>query len=88
MEQILIIIQGLVYSGLVVTLLTNRLSRGRTGAAPVLAAAAALILLHGLLSFLIPPAWLVTWLVFWLPGHIITPLVLLWRRRGSGDVRT
>jgi len=88
MEQILIIVQGLVYSGLVVTLLTNRLSRGRSGAAPVLAAAAALILLHGALSFLIPPAWLVTWLVFWLPGHIITPLVLLWRRRGSGDART
>lgn len=88
MEQILIIVQGLVYSGLVVTLLTNRLSRGRSGAAPVLAAAAALILLHGLLSFLIPPVWLVTWLVFWLPGHIITPIVLLWRRRNSGDART
>jgi hypothetical protein len=84
MEQILIIVQGLAYSGLVVTLLTNRLSRGRTGVMPVLASAGALILLHGLLTFLIPTAWLVTWLVFWLPGHIITPLILLWRRKGSG----
>jgi len=32
MEQILIIVQGMVYSGLVVTLLANRLSRGRSGA--------------------------------------------------------
>jgi hypothetical protein len=88
MEKILIIVQGLAYSGLVVTLLSNRLSRGRSGAAPVLAAAGGLILLHGLLSFLIPPAWLTTWLVFWLPGHIITPLVLLWMRRSSGGAGT
>ena len=85
MEQILIIVQGLVYSGLVVTLLANRLSRGRRGAVPVLAAAAALILLHGLLGLLIPSAWLVTWFVFWLPGHILTPLVLLWLRRSPTE---
>jgi len=35
MEQILIIVQGLVYSGPVATLLANRLSRGRSGTAPV-----------------------------------------------------
>jgi hypothetical protein len=88
MEQILIIVQGLVYSGLVVTLLTNRLSRTRSGAVPVLAAAGALILLHGALSLLIPSPWLVTWFVFWLPGHIITPIVLLWLRRGGGGAGT
>ncbi|UPY36910.1 hypothetical protein [Sediminicoccus sp. KRV36] len=81
MAQILIILQGLLYSALVVTLLSNRLSRGRNGAMPVLAATAALILLHGVLSFLVPPEWLVTWLVFWLPGHILTAIVLLWMRR-------
>lgn len=81
MEQILIIVQGLAYSGLVVTLLTNRLSRGRSGAVPVLAATAALVALHGLLSLLIPAPWLVTWFVFWVPGHIITPIILLWMRR-------
>lgn len=81
MEQILIIVQGLAYSGLVVTLLTNRLSRGRSGAVPVLAATAALVLLHGLLTLLVPPEWRVTALVFWVPGHVITPIILLWMRR-------
>ena len=38
MEQLLIIIQGLAYSGLVVTLLSNRLARARRGAAPILGA--------------------------------------------------
>lgn len=85
MEQILIIVQGLVYSGLVVTLLANRLSKGRPGVVPILAAAGSLILLHGLLTFLIPAAWHTTWYVFWVPGHIITPLILLWRRRGAQD---
>lgn len=63
MEQILIIVQGLVYSGPVATLLANRLSRGRSGTAPVLAAGG-----PGLLSLLERPAWL----VFRLPGHIVT----------------
>ena len=84
MEQILIIIQGLAYSGLVVTLLSNRLSRGRGGAAPILTAAGGLAVLHGLLTLLVPAGWVTTWLVFWVPGHIITPLVLLWMQR-RGD---
>ncbi len=83
MEQILIIIQGLAYSGLVVTMLSNRLARGRSGAAPILVAAGALAVLHALLTLLVPAAWMTTWLVFWVPGHIITPLVLLWMRRGK-----
>lgn len=85
MEQILIIVQGLVYSGLVVTLLANRLSKGRPGVIPILAAAGSLILLHGLLTFLIPSAWHTTWYVFWVPGHILTPIILIWRRRGAPD---
>ena len=81
MEQLLIIIQGLAYSGLVVTLLSNRLARGRRGAAPILGAAGGLAVLHGLLTLLVPAGWVTTWLVFWVPGHVITPLVLLWMQR-------
>lgn len=85
MAAILIILQGLLYSGLVVTLLTKRLSQGRSGAGPVLTAAAVLILLHGLLGFVIPTDWLTTWFVFWVPGHIITPIILLWLRRSPAE---
>lgn len=87
MEQALIIVQGLAYSALVITLLSNRLSRGRKSAASILAASIALAMLHGILTFAIPSGWMTTWLAFWVPGHIITPLVLLWwqrRRIGGG----
>jgi hypothetical protein len=78
MQHILIIVQGLAYSALVVSMLSNRLGRGPAG---ILAAAGGLAALHGLLTLLVPPEWRVNWLVFWVPGHIITPLVLLWMRR-------
>ena len=78
MQQIVIILQGLAYTALVVTMLSNRLGQGR---AAVLAAAGGLAALHGLLTLLVPPDWRVTWLVFWVPGHVITALVLLWMRR-------
>ena len=78
MQQIVIILQGLAYSALVVTMLSNRLGQGRVA---VLAAAGGLIMLHGLLTLLVPLDWRVTWLVFWVPGHVITALVLLWMRR-------
>ena len=85
MEQILIIVQGLVYSGLVVTLLANRLSKGKPGVIPILAATASLVMLHGLLTFFVPDAWRTTWFVFWVPGHILTPIILIWRRRAAKD---
>ena len=85
MEQLLIVIQGLAYSALVVTLLANRLGRSRGGKAPILVAAVALAVLHGLLTILVPAAWIPTWLVFWVPGHILTPLVLLWMQRGADE---
>ena len=81
MHQILILLQGLAYSGLVIVLLKNRLARSQAGAKPILMATGALALLHGAITFAIPPALAPTWLFFRVPGHIITPLVLLWMLR-------
>lgn len=86
MTQILIILQGLLYVGLVVTLLNGRLQRRLPGAAGILAAAGLSLAAHLLLTLAIPPEWRPTWLFFAIPGHILTPAVLLWRaRRKTGD---
>lgn len=83
MQQILILLQGLAYSALLIVLLKNRLPG--EGAKPILMATGILALLHGAITFAIPPLWQPTWLFFWVPGHIITPLVLLWRLRGQKE---
>jgi len=46
----------LAYSGLVIVLLKNRLARSQAGAKPILMATGALALLHGAITFAIPPA--------------------------------
>ncbi len=84
MQQILILLQGLAYSGLVIVLLKNRLARSQAGVKPILMATGILAVLHGAITFAIPPLWQPTWLFFWVPGHIITPLVLLWLLRRKG----
>ena len=43
------------YSGLVIVLLKNRLARSQAGAKPILMATGALALLHGAITFAIPP---------------------------------
>ena len=86
MTEILIILQGLLYTGLVVTLLARRAERWKPGIPGILAAAGGSLAVHLLLTFLIPEAWRVTWLVFVIPGHILTPAVLIWLdRRNTGD---
>ncbi|MFN3448228.1 MAG: hypothetical protein ACK44F_05985 [Roseococcus sp.] len=86
MTQILIIAQGLLYVGLVVVLLNNRLQGRLPGARGVLAAAGLSLALHLALTLLIPPGWTTTWLVFVLPGHILTPAVLVaLARRKTGE---
>ncbi|MCX8133637.1 MAG: hypothetical protein N3D18_06695 [Roseococcus sp.] len=86
MTQILIIAQGLLYVGLVVVLLNNRLQARLPGARGVLAAAGLSLAAHLLLTFPIPAEWRTTWLVFVLPGHILTPAVLVvLARRKTGE---
>lgn len=85
MTQILIILQGLAYTGLVVTLLSRWAEKRRPGAPGILGAAAASLVLHLGLTLLIPAPWHVTWWVFVIPGHILTPALLLWlARRNTG----
>ena len=85
MTQILIVLQGLLYVGLVVVLLNNRLQRPLPGTRGILAAAGLSLVLHLLLTLAIPPDWVTTWLVFVVPGHILTPAALWWlARRKSG----
>jgi hypothetical protein len=81
--QILIVLQGLLYVGLVVVLLNNRLQRPLPGPRGILAAAGLSLLLHLLAILAIPPDWVTTWLVFVVPGHLLTPVVLLWLGRGN-----
>lgn len=85
MTQILIILQGLLYTGLVVTML-SRVTQGRWPGTPgILAAAVASLALHLLLTLLIPAPWHVTWWVFVIPGHILTPALLVFlARRNTG----
>jgi len=85
MTQILIILQGLLYSGLVVTLLARQGEKYRSGAAGILGGAAVSLAFHLLLTFIIPAEWRVTWFVFVIPGHILTPaLLILLARRNTG----
>jgi len=85
MEQLIIIAQGLAYSGIVVAFLAKRLRARRAGTLSIFAAAALSAVVHALLTFLIPTGWEMTWLVFWVPGHILTPLVLLWLQRRNTE---
>lgn len=86
MTQILIILQGLLYVGLVIVLLNGRLRRAMPGTRGILAATALSLVVHMLITLAIPPDWVTTWLVFILPGHILTPAALLLvARRKSGE---
>jgi predicted MFS family arabinose efflux permease len=86
MTQILIILQGLLYTGLVVTLANGRAQRRWPGPRGVLAAAGASLALHLLLTLAIPAEWRATWLFFVIPGHILTPALLVWlARRNAGE---
>lgn len=85
MTQALIILQGLLYTGLVVTMLSRVTARRWPGMPGILAAAAASLVFHLLLTFLIPAPWHVTWWVFVIPGHILTPALLVFlARRNTG----
>ncbi|HEV7458219.1 MAG TPA: hypothetical protein VGN96_15720 [Roseococcus sp.] len=85
MTQILIILQGLAYVGLIVTLLARFAERRWPGPRGILAATAASLAFHLLLTFLIPAPWHVTWWVFVIPGHILTPaLLIMLARRNTG----
>lgn len=85
MTQILILLQGLVYTGLIVTLLARRGEAWRPGPLGILAGAGVSLAVHLLLTFLIPAEWRVTWFFFVIPGHILTPAVLLvLARRNTG----
>lgn len=85
MEQFIIIAQGLAYSGIVIAFLSKRLRARREGALSIFAAAALSAVVHALLTPLIPTGWETTWFVFWVPGHILTPLVLLWMQRRNTE---
>lgn len=86
MTQILIILQGLLTIGLVITLLNNRLQRRWPGAPGILAATGASLAAFLALTLLIPPEWRPTWLFFAIPGHLLTPAVLLvLARRKRGE---
>jgi hypothetical protein len=83
--QILIVVQGLLYVGLVIVLINGRLQKAMPGTPGVLGATGLCLVIHLLLTFLIPPDWVTTWLFFIVPGHILTPaLLLLLARRKSG----
>lgn len=85
MTQILIIIQGLLYTGLVVTLVSRWGEKFRPGAAGILGGAAVSLAVHLLITLIIPAEWRVTWFVFVIPGHILTPaLLLVFARRNTG----
>jgi hypothetical protein len=81
MTQILIIAQGLLYIGLVIALLNGRLQRAMPGKAGVLGATGLCLVVHLILTLFIPPEWVTTWLFFVVPGHLLTPAVLLWLGR-------
>lgn len=85
MTQLLIILQGLLYTALIVTLLSRFAERRWPGTPGILGAAAASLVLHLLLTFFIPAPWHVTWWVFVIPGHILTPALLVFlARRNTG----
>jgi len=85
MTQILIILQGLLYTGLVTTLLARQAEKRWPGPRGILGAASASLAVHLLLTLLIPAPWHVTWWVFVVPGHILTPaLLILLARRNTG----
>jgi hypothetical protein len=83
MTQFLIIAQGLLYIGLIIVLLNGRLQKVLPGAPGVLGATGLCLVVHLLLTLVIPAEWVTTWLFFILPGHILTPAVLLWVARGK-----
>jgi hypothetical protein len=86
MTEILIILQGLLYTGLLVTLVSRWGERFRPGAAGILGGAAVSLAAHLLFTLIIPAEWRVTWFVFVIPGHILTPALLLFlaRRNTAG----
>lgn len=83
MTQIIIIAQGLLYIGLIIVLLNSRLQKPMPGTPGVLGATGLCLVAHLLLTLAIPAEWVTTWLFFIIPGHILTPAVLLWVARGK-----
>jgi hypothetical protein len=85
MTQILIVLQGLLYVGLVIVLINGRVQRMMPGTQGILGATGLSLVVHLLITLFIPPDWVTTWLFFVVPGHILTPAILLFlARRKSG----